>query len=149
MPRAVPEGRDRYRIFQPITTRWMDNDIYGHLNNVVYYSLFDTVVNRFLIENELVDPHDGEVIGLVVSSSCHYFASLAFPDSIDGGLRVDRIGTSSVTYGIGIFAQGSKTAAAQGNFVHVYVDGASRRPRTLSDRMREKLKSIAADQTSR
>jgi acyl-CoA thioester hydrolase len=123
----------------------MDNDVYGHLNNVVYYSLFDTVVNRFLLENGLVDPHDGDVIGLVVNSSCHYFAPLAFPDAIEGGLRVDRIGSSSVTYGVGIFAEDADTAAAQGGFVHVYVDAANRRPIPLPDPMREALQAIAVD----
>ncbi len=145
MSRPVPDSRDRYRHFQPITTRWMDNDLYGHLNNVVYYSLFDTVVNRFLIENGLVDPHEGEIIGLVVNSNCHYFAPLAFPDAIDGGLRVDRLGSSSVTYGVGIFPEDAETAAAQGGFVHVYVDAATRRPIPLPDPMREALQTLAID----
>ncbi|MEJ8573421.1 thioesterase family protein [Microbaculum marinum] len=143
MSRPTPDSRDRYRVFQPITTRWMDNDIYGHLNNVVYYSLFDTVVNGFLVENGLVDPHSGDIIGLVVNSSCHYFAPLAFPQPIEGGLRVDRIGTSSVTYGVGIFAKDGETAAAQGGFVHVYVDAASRRPRPLPAAMRKALQEIS------
>jgi len=145
MTKAIPDSRDSYRLFQPITTRWMDNDQYGHLNNVVYYSLFDTVVNRFLIENGLVDPLKGDIIGLVVNSNCHYFAPLAFPDRIEGGLRVDRLGSSSVTYGVGIFAEGSDTAAAQGGFVHVYVDSATRRPRPLPAPMREALQSITVD----
>lgn len=145
MSRPAPDRRARYRHFQPITTRWMDNDVYGHLNNVVYYSLFDTVVNRFLIDNGLVDPHDGEIIGLVVNSNCHYFAPLAFPDAIEGGLRVDRIGTSSVTYGVGIFAENADSAAAQGGFVHVYVDTANRRPIPLPAPMREALQALAMD----
>ncbi|MCT8973167.1 acyl-CoA thioesterase [Microbaculum marinisediminis] len=145
MTRATPESRDRYRLFQPITTRWMDNDQYGHLNNVVYYSLFDTVVNRFLIDNGLVDPLGGAMIGLVVNSHCHYFAPLAFPEPIEGGLRVDRIGSSSVAYGIGIFAQDAGTAAAQGGFVHVYVDSTTRRPMPLPDPMRAALREIAVD----
>ena len=145
MTRATPESRDRYRLFQPITTRWMDNDQYGHLNNVVYYALFDTVVNRFLIDNGLVDPLGGAMIGLVVNSHCHYFAPLAFPEPIEGGLRVDRIGASSVAYGIGIFADGAGTAAAQGGFVHVYVDSATRRPMPLPDPMRAALREIAVD----
>ncbi len=145
MTKATPDSRDRYRLFQPITTRWMDNDQYGHLNNVVYYSLFDTVVNRFLIENGLVDPHEGEIIGLVVNSNCHYFAPLSFPQEIDGGLRVDRLGTSSVAYGVGIFADGAGTAAAQGGFVHVYVDAKTRRPCPLPDPMREALQAITLD----
>lgn len=145
MTRATPESRDRYRLFQPITTRWMDNDQYGHINNVVYYSLFDTVVNRFLIDNGLVDPLGGAMIGLVVSSHCHYFAPLAFPEPIEGGLRVDRIGSSSVAYGIGIFGEDAGTAAAQGGFVHVYVDSATRRPMPLPDPMRAALREIAVD----
>ncbi|WP_436641255.1 acyl-CoA thioesterase [Microbaculum sp. FT89] len=145
MTRATPESRDRYRLFQPITTRWMDNDQYGHLNNVVYYALFDTVVNRFLIDNGLVDPLGGAMIGLVVNSHCHYFAPLAFPEPIEGGLRVDRIGSSSVTYGIGIFDKDAGIAAAQGGFVHVYVDSATRRPMPLPDPMRAALREIAID----
>lgn len=145
MSRPTPDSRERYRHFQPITTRWMDNDLYGHLNNVVYYSLFDTVVNRFLIENGLVDPHDGDIIGLVVNSNCHYFAPLAFPDAIEGGLRVERIGTSSVTYGVGIFAEEAEAAAAQGGFVHVYVDAKTRRPIPLPDPMRATLQALAID----
>lgn len=145
MTRATPESRDRYRLFQPITTRWMDNDQYGHINNVVYYSLFDTVVNRFLIDNGLVDPLGGAMIGLVVNSHCHYFAPLAFPEPIEGGLRVDRIGASSVAYGIGIFGEDAGTAAAQGGFVHVYVDSATRRPMPLPDPMRAALREIAVD----
>jgi acyl-CoA thioester hydrolase len=145
MTKASPDSRDSYRLFQPITTRWMDNDQYGHLNNVVYYSLFDTVVNRFLIENGLVDPMNGDIIGLVVNSSCHYFAPLAFPDRIEGGLRIDRLGSSSVAYGVGIFAEGSQTAAAQGSFVHVYVDSTHRRPCPLPEPMRDALQSITID----
>ncbi len=145
MTRAAPDTRDRYRLFQPITTRWMDNDQYGHLNNVVYYSLFDTVVNRFLIDNSLVDPLGGAIIGLVVNSSCHYFAPLAFPEAIEGGLRVDRIGSSSIAYGVGIFAEDAETAAAQGGFVHVYVDSATRRPVPLPDPMREALQALSID----
>ena len=145
MTRAAPDSRDRYRLFQPITTRWMDNDQYGHLNNAVYYSLFDTVVNRFLIDNGLVDPLGGAIIGLVVNSSCHYFAPLAFPEAIEGGLRVDRIGSSSIAYGVGIFAEDAETAAAQGGFVHVYVDSATRRPVPLPDPMREALQALSID----
>lgn len=138
-----PDSRDSYKLFQPITTRWMDNDIYGHINNVVYYSLIDTVVNGFLIERGMLDPHDGDTIGLVVDSRCQYFSPLAFPDKISGGLRVDHIGASSVSYGVGIFLDGEDVAAAQGGFVHVYVDKVTRRPRRLSEPMREVLQSIA------
>ena len=128
-PRPAP--RERYRHFTPLTTRWMDNDVYGHVNNVVYYSLFDTAVNRYLIEAGALDIHAGAVIGLVVETHCNYFAPLAFPQSVDAGLRVARIGTSSVRYEIGLFAEGAAQSAASGHFVHVYVDRASRRPTAL------------------
>ena len=128
-PRPAP--RERYRHFTPLTTRWMDNDVYGHVNNVVYYSLFDTAVNRYLIEAGALDIHAGAVIGLVVETHCNYFAPLAFPQSVDAGLRVARIGTSSVRYEIGLFAADAPLAAACGHFVHVYVDRATRRPTPL------------------
>lgn len=114
-----------------LDTRWMDNDAYGHLNNVVYYSLFDTVVNRTLIEGGALDVERSEVIGLVVETRCNYFSSLAFPQPVEAGLRVSHVGSSSVRYEIGLFAAGSDLAAAQGHFVHVYVDRQSRRPAPL------------------
>ncbi len=125
-PAAAP--RARFRHFAPITTRWADNDAYGHINNVVYYSYFDTVVNRYLIEAGALDLERSEVIGLVVETHCNYFASLAFPQRVEAGLRVARIGASSVRYEIGLFAEGGPLAAACGHFVHVYVDRATRRP---------------------
>lgn len=106
----------------------MDNDVYGHLNNVVYYSLFDTAVNRLLIEAGALDLHAGEVIGLVVETHCNFFESLAFPQQIDAGVRVAHQGRSSVRYEIGLFAQGAELCAARGHFVHVYVDRDQRRP---------------------
>ncbi len=126
--RPTPEPRSAFARFIPVPTRWMDNDLYGHLNNVIYYSLFDTAVNRYLIEQGALDPHHGAVIGLVVETHCNYFASLAFPQSIDAGLRVARRGRSSVRYEIGLFAEGEDLCAARGHFVHVYVDRQSRRP---------------------
>jgi len=126
---ALP--REHYRHFSALSTRWMDNDIYGHLNNVVYYSLFDSAVNRYLIEAGVLDIRAGEVIGLVVETHCNYFAPLAFPQPLEAGLRVARIGTSSVRYEIGLFAEGAPLSAASGHFVHVYVDRASRRPTPL------------------
>ena len=128
---ARPAPREHYRGFSTLSTRWMDNDIYGHLNNVVYYSLFDSAVNRYLIEAGVLDIRAGGVIGLVVETHCNYFAPLAFPQPIEAGLRVARIGTSSVRYEIGIFAEGAPLSAAGGHFVHVYVDRASRRPTPL------------------
>jgi len=127
-PRASPAPRRHFRHFEPITTRWMDNDAYGHVNNVVYYSYFDTVVNRYLIEGGALDVERSPVIGLVVETHCNYFAPISFPQRIEAGLRVARLGASSVRYEIGLFAADAPLAAACGHFVHVYVDRASRRP---------------------
>jgi len=127
-PRPQPDGRAAYPRFVPLATRWMDNDLYGHLNNVVYYSLFDTAVNSLLIEAGALDPHAGEVIGLVVETQCNFFASLAFPQRIEAGVRVAQQGRSSVRYEIGLFAEGEALCAARGHFVHVYVGRHSRRP---------------------
>ena len=139
-PSAQP--RSHYRRFMPLTTRWMDNDAYGHLNNVVYYSLFDTVVNRTLIEGGALDIEHGEVIGLVVETHCNYFASLAFPQSVDAGLRVASIGSSSVRYEIGLFGADAELAAACGHFVHVYVDRTTRRPVALPDKLKTTLQGL-------
>lgn len=129
--RPQPLPRSRFPRLQVITTRWMDNDLYGHVNNVVHYSFFDTAVNRYLIEAGALDIHEGAVIGLVVQSQCHYFAPLAFPQTVHAGLRVAQRGRSSVHYELGLFADDADTAAAVGRFVHVYVDRASRRPVAL------------------
>ncbi len=126
--RPQPDGRDAYPRFVPLTTRWMDNDVYGHLNNVVYYSLFDTAVNSLLIEAGALDIHGGAVIGLVVETHCNFFESLAFPQRIEAGVRVASQGRSSVRYEIGLFAEGAAACAARGHFVHVYVHSDSRRP---------------------
>jgi acyl-CoA thioester hydrolase len=126
--RPEAQSRSDYRHFVRLTTRWMDNDVYGHLNNVVYYSLFDTAVNQSLIEAGVLDIHHGAVIGLVVETHCNYFAPLAFPQPVDAGLRVAHLGSSSVRYEIGLFAADAPQAAAQGHFVHVYVDRQTRRP---------------------
>lgn len=142
MERPTPSARDRYRAFRTITTRWMDNDIYGHLNNVVHYSLFDTAVNGWLIEKRVLDIHAGDQIGLVVETGCRYFSELAFPDVVTAGLLVTRLGTSSVRYEVGLFRNGEEQAAAEGFFVHVYVDRATRRPRPLADRLRQTLLEI-------
>jgi len=127
-PRPTPALRNLFRHFETIATRWMDNDAYGHVNNVVYYSYFDTVVNRYLIEAGALDIERGGVIGLVVETHCNYFSSLAFPQLVEAGLRVARLGSSSVRYEIGLFAAGEPLAAANGHFVHVYVDRNTRRP---------------------
>jgi acyl-CoA thioester hydrolase len=128
MSRPQAEAREAYRHFLPITTRWMDNDVYGHVNNVVYYSYFDTVVNEYLISKGALDIHAGEVIGLVVETHCNYFAPLAFPHTVEAGLRVAHLGSSSVRYEVGLFAQGEPLTAARGHFVHVYVDRTTRKP---------------------
>ena len=137
--RAQPQVRASYPRFGEITTRWMDNDAYGHVNNVVYYSFFDTVVNRWLIEQGALDIHQGAVIGLVVETQCNYFEPLAFPQIVDAGLRVAHVGSSSVRYEVGLFARGSDSSAAAGHFVHVYVDRVSRRPAKLPPRLLEAL----------
>lgn len=137
-----PQGREQFRVFRPITTRWMDNDVYGHVNNVVYYSWFDTAVNAHLIEQGVLDIHHGETIGLVIETQCNYFQSLAFPQSIDAGIRVAKLGKSSVRYEVGLFAQGERLCAAQGHFVHVYVDRVTRRPVELPGALRTVLEKL-------
>lgn len=143
--RTQAEARGAYRHFQPITTRWADNDAYGHVNNVVYYGWFDTVVNQFLIAAGVLEIETSPVIGLVVETGCNYFESIAFPEAVSAGLRVARLGSSSVRYEVGIFRADRPTAAAQGHFVHVYVDRASRRPAPIPAPMRALLESIRAD----
>jgi len=137
-----PELRAAYRAFRTITTRWMDNDVYGHVNNVVYYSWFDTVVNAHLIEQDALDIDAGETIGLVVETQCNYFAPLAFPQAVEAGIRVARLGTSSVRYEVGLFAQGEGTTAARGHFVHVYVDRSTRRPVALPGKLKAVLEAL-------
>jgi acyl-CoA thioester hydrolase len=123
--KPVPEPRAAYRAFRPITTRWMDNDVYGHVNNVVYYSWFDTAT-----------------IGLVIETQCNYFQSLAFPQTIEAGIRVAKLGKSSVRYEVGLFAQGEPLCAAKGHFVHVYVDRETRRPVELPAALRSVLETL-------
>ncbi len=137
-----PEAREAYKAFRPITTRWMDNDVYGHVNNVVYYSWFDTAVNATLIEQGVLDIHAGQTIGLVIETQCNYFAPLAFPQTIEAGIRVARLGTSSVRYEVGLFAPGEPLTAAKGHFVHVYVDRASRRPVPLPAPLKQFLETL-------
>ena len=129
--RPQPEPRSAYPVFRSITTRWMDNDAYGHVNNVVYYSWFDTAVNAYLIEQGVLDIHHGSVIGLVIETQCNYFSPLAFPQTVDAGIRVSKLGSSSVRYEVGLFAAGEPFTAARGHFVHVYVDKQTRRPLPL------------------
>ena len=138
-----PEGREGYRAFRTIPTRWMDNDAYGHVNNVVYYSWFDTAVNAHLIEQGALDIHGGETIGLVIETQCNYFAPVEFPQVVEAGLRVARIGSSSVRYEVGLFLRGEPLSVAKGHFVHVYVDRATRRPAQLPARLRQVLEALA------
>jgi acyl-CoA thioester hydrolase len=126
--RAPADRRAAYPYFARITTRWMDNDAYAHVNNVVYYSFFDTAVNQLLIEGGVLDIRRSPIVGFVVETQCRFFTPLAFPDRVAAGVRVARIGTSSVRYEVGIFRDDDETAAAQGHFVHVYVDRAGNRP---------------------
>jgi acyl-CoA thioester hydrolase len=136
--------RSRYVHFQPITTRWKDNDVYGHVNNVEYYSFFDTVINAFLIQEGGLDIHEGEVIGLCVESHCAFKQALAFPDAVDAG----HLGNSSVKYEIGLFRAGDAKAAAEGWFVHVFVDRATRRPHAIPPRLRAALERLAPQVTA-
>lgn len=140
--RPRPEARSAYKVYRSIGTRWEDNDVYGHVNNVVYYSWFDTAVNAYLIEQGALDIHQGQTIGLVIETHCNYFAPLAFPDAVEAGLRVAHMGTSSVRYEVGIFAQGAPQAAACGHFIHVYVDQATRRPVPLPANLKNVLEKL-------
>lgn len=135
-------ARDDFRAFQTITTRWADNDIYGHVNNVTYYAWFDSAVNRYLIEEGGLDIHHGREIAYVVSSSCDYFSPLAYPEPVEAGLRVERLGNSSVTYNIGIFRPGEQQACALGRFVHVFVDRDSDRPTPMPAAVRQALEAL-------
>ncbi|MDR3418520.1 MAG: thioesterase family protein [Nevskia sp.] len=135
-------ARDAYPHFQTITTRWKDNDIYGHVNNVEYYSYFDTVINTWLIREAGLDIHGGDSIGVCAESHCRFLDSLTFPDCVDAGLRVSRIGNSSVRYEIGLFRAGSDRPAAEGWFVHVFVDRAERRPLAIAPPMRAALQQL-------
>ncbi len=143
--REAPEARNRYPHFLEIPTRWMDNDVYGHVNNVVYYSYFDTVVNEYLIRAGVLDIEKSPVIGLVVETQCRYFAPITFPDEVHAGLRVARLGRSSVRYEIGLFKNEDPSAAAQGYFVHVYVGREGRTATALPQEMRAALERIQVE----
>lgn len=145
MDRPTPRALADFPHVLEITTRWMDNDVYGHVNNVVYYSFFDTVVNRYLIEQGALDFENGTVIGLVVETKCNYFRPIAFPDTVRAGLRVVHLGSSSVRYEVGLFRNEEDSASAQGHFVHVYVDRASGRPVPLPDVLRKALAPLQQD----
>jgi len=142
MPSPTAQLRADFGYHLPIATRWSDNDIYGHVNNVVYYSYFDTVINRWLIDEGGLDIHTGAVIGLCVESRCSYLAPVSFPDALEAGLRVVHLGRSSVRYQIAIFVVGQEAAVAQGEFVHVFVGRADRRPLELPARTRAALERL-------
>ena len=138
-------AREGYRHFLTIGTRWMDNDLYGHVNNVVYYSYFDTVINSYLVDAGGLAIHDGQVIGLCAESHCRYLGSLAFPEVVEAGLRVEHLGRTSVRYGIGLFRAGAAEPAAEGWFVHVFVDRQTRRPVPLEGRLRDSLERLRVE----
>lgn len=138
-------SRERYAHFQVITTRWKDNDVYGHVNNVEYYSYFDTVINTFLIRHGGLDIHRGASIGLCVESHCRFDAPIEFPDAVHAGLRVSKLGNSSVRYEIGLFRENEDAPAAEGWFVHVFVDRQSRRPAALPESLRAALSTLLRD----
>jgi acyl-CoA thioester hydrolase len=142
MSRPQPKSRNEFAAYVPITTRWLDNDVYGHINNIAYYGFFDTAVNSWLIAQGALDIERSAVIGLVVETHCNYFAPLAFPQPIEAGLRVAHLGGSSVRYELGIFAHGAQSSAAHGHFVHVYVDRATRKPVPLPQKLRDVLQTI-------
>jgi acyl-CoA thioester hydrolase len=143
LSRAALQGREAYRVWRRIGTRWADNDAYGHVNNTVYYQWFDTAVNAWLIEAGLLDVAGGDPIGLVVETGCRYARPLSYPEDVEVGLAVERLGSSSVRYRLGVFALGSDEAAAEGFFVHVYVGREGRRPVPLPEEWRERLEGIA------
>ena len=142
MPRPAPATRDKFAAFRTLQTRWMDNDIYGHMNNVVHYSLFDTAVNGWMMEQGVLDPHKGDSYGLVVETGCRYHAEIAFPQVVTAGLLVTKLGSSSVRFEIGLFADDADTAAAEGFFVHVHVARDGHRPVPIAGRLRDALASL-------
>lgn len=142
MTKIPPGTRAEYRHFLAIPTRWMDNDLYGHVNNVVYYSYFDTVINKFLIERGKLDIHKGAIVGVAAESGCRFFSSLAYPETVEAGLRVGHLGRSSVRYEIGLFRRDIEPAAAEGHFVHVFVDRETQRPVDIPTGIRAALDAI-------
>ena len=140
-----PTNRSDYNYFFKMSTRWNDNDIYGHLNNIIYYELFDTAVNKWLIKNNLIDIKNGNNIGLIVQSGCNYFSSFEYPEDIDAGIRVTKIGNSSVRYEVGLFKSNDDLASADGFFIHVYVDRVSNKPINLDYEFKKKLDTIYVD----
>ena len=134
--------REDYRHFLPIPTRWMDNDLYGHVNNVVYYAYFDTIINRYLIEAGKLDIQAGAVIGIALETSCRFFRSFAYPELVEAGMRVGHLGRTSVRYEVGLFGQGESEARAEGHFVHVFVERGSQKPTAIPEQIRAALERI-------
>ena len=143
MKKPEPKSVDEFLHFQKIPTRWIDNDVYQHVNNVIYYSFFDTVVNHYLIDKGLLNIKESTIIGLVVETKCNYFSPIEFPDVVNAGLTVTKIGNSSVNYDVALFNNNESKASAQGHFIHVYVDRSSRKPVPLTKKMRKALEDIA------
>lgn len=142
MVKHKPSTRDDYIVFSTITTRWFDNDVYGHMNNTIHYQLFDTAVHEYLLKQDILNSKSGSTVFLVVETGCKYFSELAFPDVISAGIKVRKLGSSSVTYDIGLFRGDAVQASAQGHFVHVNVDRVTRRPVNINDENRDKLKLL-------
>lgn len=145
MSRPPPSTRDRFAYFHTITTRWMDNDVFGHVNNVVYYSWIDTAVNRFLIDRGLLDLSASEVVGVVAETGCRYLSQIAYPDDVTIGLRVTKLGRSSVRYAAGVFRGDDPQASAEGHFVHVYVGRADMRPVPIPDFIRAEMQKMTIE----
>ena len=142
MVKHKPSTRDHYIVFSTITTRWFDNDVYGHMNNTIHYQLFDTAVHEYLLKQGILNSESGSAVFLVVETGCKYYSELAFPDVISAGVKVRKLGSSSVTYDIGLFRGDAVQASAQGHFVHVNVDRVTRRPVNINDENRDKLKLL-------
>ncbi len=137
-----PSHISEYNYFCQLSTRWNDNDIYGHMNNIIYYALFDTAVNKWLIKNKLIDIKNGQNIGLIVQSGCNYFSSFEYPENINAGIRVTKIGKSSVRYEVGLFKEKEELSSADGFFIHVYVDRKTNKPITLDYNFKNALDTI-------
>lgn len=137
-----PSHISEYNYFCQLSTRWNDNDIYGHMNNIIYYALFDTAVNKWLIKNKLIDIKNGQNIGLIVQSGCNYFSSFEYPENINAGIRVTKIGKTSVRYEVGLFKEKEELSSADGFFIHVYVDRKTNKPIALNYDFKNALDTI-------
>ena len=137
-----PSHISEYNYFCQLSTRWNDNDIYGHMNNIIYYALFDTAVNKWLIKNKLIDIKNGQNIGLIVQSGCNYFSSFEYPENINAGIRITKIGKSSVRYEVGLFKEKEELSSADGFFIHVYVDRKTNIPIALDYNFKNTLDTI-------